>query len=104
MLGLFLSALILGVVISVMEGEFPPFGSLILCVLAAIVPVVICAILLPESFFWVGSILGAICAGMAISAITGMPVKRATIAAIIFFVCETILHFGMVALLRTPTA
>jgi hypothetical protein len=97
MIGLFVSAAILGLIIAVMEGEFPGWGNTILCVLAAAIPAFIVDLMLPDFYGVPGAIVGAICAGLAISALTGMTVKRATIAADIYFLVSIAIGvvFGM---------
>jgi hypothetical protein len=95
MLGLILGAAILGIIIAVMEkGEFPGWGKMILCVLAAVVPAAIINLLLPPALFIVGLAVGALCAGFAISALCGMGVKRATIAAGIYLAIQAAISLG----------
>jgi len=85
----FVGAAILGIIITVMEeGEFPGWGRMAACVLAAIVPTVIVISLIPPLFFVVGLAVGAVCAGFAISATCGMSVKRAIIAASIYLAIQ----------------
>jgi hypothetical protein len=87
---IFVGAAILGIIIAVMErDEFPGWGPMVLCVLAAIIPAVVINALLPPGLFNVGLFVGAVCAGFAISAACGMSVKRATIAAAIFLAIQT---------------
>src|SRR5262249_62076826 len=82
MLGLIFGAATLGIIIAVMEqGEFPGWGKMILCVLAAVIPAAVINALLPPGLFVIGLAVGAVCAGFAISAATGMRGKRASIAA-----------------------
>src|SRR6516162_3188170 len=89
MLGLIVGAAILGIIIAVMEeGEFPGWGKMIICVLAAVVPAGIINALLPSGLFIVGLVVGAVCAGLAISATCGMTVKRASIAAGIYLAIQ----------------
>src|SRR5438067_405963 len=89
MLGLIVGAGILGITIAVMEqGEFPGWGKMILCVLAAVIPAAIINALLPPMLFLVGLVVGAVCAGFAISATCGMGVKRASIAAGIYLAIQ----------------
>lgn len=98
MIGLFVGAAILGVIIAVMEeGEFPGWGVMIVCVLAASIPAALVNALLPSSLFIVGIIVGAICAGFAIAALCGMSVKRASIAAAVYLVIQA----GMSLLLQS---
>src|SRR5262249_5292806 len=92
MIALILGAAVLGVIIAAMErDEFPGWGKMLLCVLAAVVPAGIINTFLPRAFFLVGLIVGAFCAGLAISATTGMSVKRASIAASIFLAIQAVI-------------
>lgn len=96
MIGLIISAGILGLIISLMEeGDFPGWTSMIICVIAAIVPMFILQMLLPPSLAILGSVVGAICCMVAISATCGMTVKRAGIAAGVYFACQVALSFGL---------
>jgi hypothetical protein len=89
MIGILIGAAILGVIIAVMEqDEFPGWGKMILCVLAAGIPAAIINALLPPYLFIVGLAVGAVCAGFAISWTCGMTVKRATIAAGIYLAIQ----------------
>ena len=90
MLGILIGAAILGGIISIMQqGEFPGWGAMIICVLAALVPAfVINQFLVPPKFFIVGLAVGAVCAGFAISATVGMDVKRSIIAASIYLAIQ----------------
>ena len=101
MLGIILGAAILGIIIAVMEqGEFPGWGKMIICVLAAVIPATIINLLLPPSLFIIGLAVGAACAGFAISATCGMSVKRASIAAGIYLAIQTVISVGFYALTR----
>src|SRR5262245_6469315 len=96
MFGLILGAAVLGIIIAVMEqGEFPGWGRMIICVLAAGIPAAIINELVPPSMFIIGIAVGAVCAGFAISATCGMSVKRASIAAGIYLVVQTAIQFGI---------
>lgn len=98
MIGLIVGAAMLGVIIAVMEeGEFPGWGTMIVCVLAATIPAAIINAFLPPSLFIVGLAVGAFCAGCAISATCGMSVKRASIAAGIYLAIQA----GMSLLLQS---
>jgi hypothetical protein len=89
MFGIIIGAAILGIIIAAMEGgEFPGWGIMILCVLAAGIPAAIVNAILPEELFIIGLAVGAICAGFAIAATCGMGVKRACIAAGIYMLCQ----------------
>lgn len=98
---LFVSAAILGIIITVMEGdgEFPGWFSMIGCVLAALIPAGIINAFLPPGLFFVGLAVGAVCAGFAISALCGMSVKRACIAAGIYLGVEIVLSLMWQSLL-----
>jgi|ERR1043166_3265779 hypothetical protein len=83
---LFISAAVLGAIISIMEREsFPGWGPMIICVLAGAVPQAIINAILPDFLFFIGLVIGAVCAGCAISYMVGMTLKRAMIAAAIYF-------------------
>ncbi len=69
---------------------------MIVCVLAATIPAALINAFLPPSLFLVGLTVGAICAGCAISALCGMSVKRASIAAGIYLAIQA----GMSLLLQ----
>ena len=88
MLGLLLGAAILGIIIAVMEGEFPGWGKMVLCVLVAVIPAVIINMLLPPGLFIIGLAVGAVCAGFVISVVTGMGVQRVCIAAGIYLAIQ----------------
>jgi hypothetical protein len=85
MLGLIVGAALLGIIVAIMEeGEFPGWGRVILCALATLIPTGIINAFLPDALFFVGAIVGAVVGGCAISALCGMSVKRASIAAAIW--------------------
>jgi len=89
MFPIIVGAAVLGIIIAVMEeGDFPGWGTTIICVLAAGIPAQIVNSFLPDGLFFVGFIVGAITAGFAISATCGMSVKRACIAAGIYFAVQ----------------
>jgi len=99
MLALIVGAGILGIIIAAMEqGEFPGWGKMVICVLAAVIPAAIVNALLPPELFVVGLAVGALCAGCAISAACGMELKRASMAAGIYLLIQatisTLLYFG----------
>ena len=101
MLGLLIGAAVLGIIIVVMEkGEFPGWGKMILCVLAASIPSFVLSRLLPPELFFVPLLVGAVCAGLAISYTTGMGLKRAFIAAAIYFAFQLTLGLTLAFLLR----
>jgi hypothetical protein len=100
MVGLIVGAGILGIIIAVMEqDEFPGWGKMVLCVLAAGIPALIINALLPPYLFIIGLAVGAVCAGFAISWACGMTVKRATIAAGIYLGIQTAISLALYALL-----
>ncbi len=98
MIGLLIGAAILGLIIAGMEqGEFPGWGKMIVCVLAASIPAAIVNMLLPPGLFIIGLAVGAFCAGCAISAFCGMSLRRSSIAAGIYLAIQaaisTIFYF-----------
>ena len=96
MIGLLIGAGILGAIIMAMEeGEFPGWFEMMASVLAATIPAAIVNAFLPPHFFIVGLAVGAIAAGFAISALCGMTVKRASIAAAIYLAVQIALSIGM---------
>jgi hypothetical protein len=96
MLGVILGAGILGIIIAIMEqDEFPGWGTMVLCVLAAGIPALIINLLLPSFLFFIGLAVGALCAGVAISYLCGMSFKRATIAAGIYLGIQTAISFAL---------
>jgi hypothetical protein len=87
MLGLLVGAALLGIIIAIMEdGEFPGWFRVTLCSLAALLPTGIVNAFLPNVLSFVGAIVGAVVGGFAISALCGMSVQRASIAAGIWLV------------------
>jgi hypothetical protein len=87
MLGLIVGAALLGIIIAIMEeGEFPGWFRVIACALATMLPTAIVNAFLPNFLAFVGAIVGAVVGGFAISALCGMSVKRASIAAGIWLV------------------
>lgn len=101
MLGLFIGAAILGIIIAAMEqGDFPGWGTMLICVLAAVIPAALVNAALPPELFFVGLAVGAICAGFAISATTGMSVKRACIAAGIYLSIQAAISMAFYLMTR----
>lgn len=95
MFGLLIGAGILGIIITVMEdGEFPGWFPMIASVLAAVIPAAIINSLIPPSLFMIGLAVGACVAGLVISALCGMSVKRAGIAAAIYMAIQAGITFG----------
>lgn len=102
MLGLFMGAAILGIIIAVMEqDEFPGWGKMIICVLAAVVPEVILNNMLPSELFLIGLAGGAVCAAGAIMATCGMELKRACIASGIYLAIQVVLTLAVAALVQS---
>ena len=100
MLGLIFGAAILGIIIAVMEqGDFPGWLKMVICVLAAVVPAAIINAILPPELSFIGLIVGAVCATLAIMATVGMGLKRASIAAGIYLVLQLVLSFSIRAVL-----
>ncbi len=96
MVGLLIGAAILGTIISVMEeGDFPGWISMVVCVLAAILPAAVVNSLLPPGLFFIGLAAGALCAAFAISAFCGMSVKRSAIAASIYLGIQVALSVAL---------
>jgi hypothetical protein len=94
MLGAILGAAILGIIIAVMEkDEFPGWRKLIVCGLCVSIPAAIINLLLPPMLFFIGLAVGAVCGGIAISALCGMSVKRASIAAGVYLGIQTVFSF-----------
>ena len=101
MLGLLIGAAILGIIIAVMEqGDFPGWGKMVICVLAAVVPAAIVNLILPPELFFIGLVVGAVCAAVAIMATCGMDLKRASIASGIYLVIQVVVSFSLRAMLR----
>ena len=101
MLGLLVGAAVLGIIIVAMEkGEFPGWGKMILCALAASLPAFVINLFLPYNFFFVGLIVGALCAATTISATCGMSVQRSLIAALIYFGVQFCISFALIVLFR----
>lgn len=87
-----ISAAILGIIIVAMDGgDFPGWGKMIVCVLAAVIPAAIINAALPDEVFIVGLLVGALCAGFAISATCGMSLKRSFIASGIYLACNLVI-------------
>jgi hypothetical protein len=93
MIGLLVAAAVLGIVIVVMEGdgEFPGWFNMIICVLAAVIPMGLVNAFLPPAAFVLGAVVGALTGGLAISWRCGMSYQRALIAAGIWLAVEVVL-------------
>jgi ammonia channel protein AmtB len=101
MLGIIIGAAILGIIIAVMEKEeFPGWGNMVICVLAAGIPNLILNYALGPDLWFVGLAVGAVCGMVAISATCGMAVKRAAIAMGIYVLVQIALSFAFVAMFR----
>jgi hypothetical protein len=100
-LGIIISAAILGIIIAAMEGgEFPGWGKMVICVLAASIPWAILDAVLPGALFFVDILVGAGCAMLAIMATCGMGPKRAGIAAGIYCGISLVISFAFRAMFR----
>jgi hypothetical protein len=101
MLGLIIGAAILGIIIAAMEeGEFPGWGPMILCVLAAVIPNLILGAVLPPDLWFVGTLVGALCVAGAIMLTCGMGFKRACIASGIYLVVQVVIGLIFAAAFR----
>ncbi len=98
---LFISAAVLGIIIALMEQEeFPGWGNMAICVLAADIPAGIIGALLPDELSFIGMLVGALCAAPVVSWLCGMTVKRAFIAMTIFSVIMTTVWLGFYFIMR----
>lgn len=94
MISILLAALVLGVMIALTnDGEFPPWGILIICLAAAIFPTAVLNFVMPESLFFVAPIVGAICCAITISLTLSMSIGRAAFSAGMYFVSQIGLGF-----------
>jgi hypothetical protein len=101
MLGILLGAAVLGVIITVMEeGDFPGWFPMIMCVLAASVPAGIVNALTPPALFFLGPAVGTACVTVAISYFCQMTVRRAFIAASIYFAFQVALGILLLYVLK----
>jgi hypothetical protein len=101
MLGIIVGAALLGIIIAVMEREeFPGWGKMVLCVLAAGIPAAIVNAFLPPGLFFIGTLVGAACACLAIMYTCGMAFPRAAIAAGIYFALQMAISFGFNAIAK----
>jgi hypothetical protein len=95
MVGIVIGAGILGLIIAVMErGEFPGWGKMAVCVLAAAISAFVINALLPPELFLIGLAIGAVCAGVAIAWTCGMSVQRSFIAAAVYFAIQCLISVG----------
>ena len=94
MIGLIIDAAVIGVIIAVMESdEFPGWGVTILCALAISVSTWLLSMALPGLWALLGIVGGAVVGAFVISALCGMSLKRAGIAASIFLVYRIAISF-----------
>jgi ammonia channel protein AmtB len=101
MAGTLFGAAILGIIIAVMEqDEFPGWGKMVICVLAAGIPATIINFLLPRELFIIGLAVGAVCGTLAIFATCGMTLKRAAIAGGIYMAIQTAISTALYFLMR----
>jgi hypothetical protein len=101
-LGIIIGAAILGIIIAAMEGdEFPGWGKMVICVLAAAIPTAILNAVVPPELFFIPILVGAGCAMVAIMATCGMSAKRAGIAAGIYFAVQIVVGLAFAAIFRT---
>jgi hypothetical protein len=101
MLGLIVGAAVLGIIIAAMEqDEFPGWGKMVICVLAAVIPAALINAALPPGYFIVGLAVGAVCAAFVISMTCGMSLKRAFIAAGIYLGIQTALSVALYAMMK----
>lgn len=99
LISLFVGAAVLGLIIAFMEqGDFPGWGPMLLAVLATVVPANVINAFLPSNLFIIGAVVGAVIGGFAISALCGMSVKRASIAAGIFLAIQVGMSFALMGL------
>jgi len=102
MFGIIIGAAILGIIIASMEGdEFPGWGKMIACVLAAGIPAAVLHVALPPELFILGDLVGAICAGFVIMLVCGMDMKRAFIAAGIYLLIQGIISTAFYFIFKT---
>ena len=107
MLCLIVDAAILGVIIAVMESdEFPDWWRVLICALAtAITTNVVTSALLPSIgliALLAGCAAGALVGSIVISALCGMSVKRAGIAAAIYLGIQLAASFTFYMMFRSP--
>jgi hypothetical protein len=104
MIGLVVGAGILGIIVAAMEREeFPGWGKMALCALAAVLPALVINVLLPPELFIVGLLVGAGCSALVISATCGMSLKRASIAAGIYLAIQLVISLVFYLLSGGPS-
>ena len=91
MLRLLFDAVIMMIIINAFEDDHPDWRIASLCVVATSGTAAILDFFLPDSFFFVSPIAGAIVGGIAISFLFGMGLKRASIAAGLYLLCSGVL-------------
>lgn len=98
MLGLLLGAVVLGVIVSVMEGDFPEFLPLLGCVIVVSAASFVTSLLIGETenvlLAFAPLVVAAGAGGVAISGLLGMTVKRASIAAGIYLFVNLLIAVG----------
>lgn len=100
MLGPFVGAAVLGLIIAAMEDwVFQGWIPMIGCVLASWVPATLVNNLLPPAYFLVGLAAGAVCAAFPIVATCRMGLQRAVIVAGLYFVIQAAFSLGFKYLL-----
>ena len=101
MIGIVIGAATLGIIIAVMEqDEFPGWGKMILCVLAAGIPGAIVNALLPPELFFIGLLVGGVCGTLAIFLTCGMTLQRAAIAGGIYVALQAAISTGLYFMMR----
>jgi hypothetical protein len=99
---LFVFSAILGIIIAAMEGgDFPGWGKMIACVLAAAIPTIVINAVLPSELFIIGDAVGALCAGFAIMATCGMGMKRAFTAASVYLCIEAMISTAFYFMIKS---
>src|SRR5262245_58521350 len=96
--GVMIGAAVLGIIIAVMEkGEFPGWGKMVACVLAADLPTAVANAVVRPQLILIGLLVGAVLPAVAIMYTCGMDMKRAFLAAGIYFAVQiafsTMLYF-----------
>ena len=96
MVGLVVSAAILGIIIAVLErDEFPGWGMMLFCVVVATVPQVFVNALLPPGWWsLLGVAIGAVGVGFALVLLCDLRPPRAAAAVAIYLAIEVALGVG----------
>jgi hypothetical protein len=103
MFGLLIDAALIGIIIAVMEGgDFPGWLPALGCAVVISLGTYVIQLGLVEVIgsagAWLGIVLGALLGGVVISALCGMSVKRAAIAASIFLGVKIVIGLAFVAM------